>query len=156
DELSKSLAESVPRRESLRRLGIVFAGAVLGPFGLRTASAGRPDPCKAFCNRCPTRLRPQCLAACRACNGKNSRACGTCGSIACCGNGGTCCGTTCTDLARDFNNCGACGRVCPPPGPYEYGACVNGNCVYPCVEGAVRCDGTCTSLDWDPDNCGAC
>src|SRR5260370_30042137 len=28
DEFSKSLAESVPRRESLRRLGAVFAGAV--------------------------------------------------------------------------------------------------------------------------------
>jgi hypothetical protein len=27
DEFSKSLAESVPRRESLRRLGAVFAGA---------------------------------------------------------------------------------------------------------------------------------
>jgi hypothetical protein len=39
DEFSKSLAESVPRRESLRRLGAVFAGAVLGPLGLQTAVA---------------------------------------------------------------------------------------------------------------------
>jgi hypothetical protein len=37
DEFSKSLAESVPRRESLRRLGAVFAGAVLSPLGLGTA-----------------------------------------------------------------------------------------------------------------------
>ena len=29
DEFSKSLAASVPRRESLRRMGAVFAGAVL-------------------------------------------------------------------------------------------------------------------------------
>jgi hypothetical protein len=28
DELSKSLGASVPRRESLRRMGAVFAGAV--------------------------------------------------------------------------------------------------------------------------------
>ena len=45
DEFSKSLAESVPRRESLRRLGAVFAGAVLSPLGLGTAWAGRRDPC---------------------------------------------------------------------------------------------------------------
>src|SRR4029078_1178158 len=77
DEFSKSLSqESVPRRESLRRLGLVFVGAVLIPLalGLETASANpetrrwqtrrfRPasvkpskggsgqDPCQAFC-RC--------------------------------------------------------------------------------------------------------
>ena len=45
DEFSKSLAESVPRRESLRRLGAVFAGAVLSPLGMGTAWAGRSDPC---------------------------------------------------------------------------------------------------------------
>ena len=39
DEFSKSLAESVPRRESLRRLGAVFAGAVLSPLGMGTAWA---------------------------------------------------------------------------------------------------------------------
>ena len=44
DEFSKSLAESVPRRESLRRLGAVFAGAVLGPLGLQNAWARGPDP----------------------------------------------------------------------------------------------------------------
>src|SRR5262245_49293322 len=155
DEFSKSLAESVPRRESLRRLGVVFAGAVLSPLGLPTAWARGPNPCKVFCDRCPKQLRSQCLSACNACNGNTSRLCGTCGSYVCCGNGRTCCRTTCTDLASDFNNCGTCGHVCPQPGPYQYGACVNGNCVYPCVEGAVRCDGTCTSLEWDPDNCGA-
>jgi hypothetical protein len=48
DEFSKSLAESVPRRESLRRLGAVFAGAVLSPLGLGTAWAGKADPCAAF------------------------------------------------------------------------------------------------------------
>ena len=44
DEFSKSLAESVPRRESLRRLGAVFAGAVLSPLGVGTAWAGRTRP----------------------------------------------------------------------------------------------------------------
>ena len=49
DEFSKSLAESLPRRESLRRLGAVFAGAVLSPLGLQTAWAAGTDPCVAFC-----------------------------------------------------------------------------------------------------------
>ena len=40
--------------------------------------------------------------------------------------------------------------------PYEYGACINGRCVYWCVEGSVRCDGICTALGSDPSNCGAC
>src|SRR5262245_21092431 len=49
DDFSKSLAEPVPRRESLRRLGAVFAGALLTPLGLGVASAGgyrapRRDP----------------------------------------------------------------------------------------------------------------
>ena len=44
DELSESLAESMPRRESLRRLRVVLAGAVLSPLGLGAAWAGRQDP----------------------------------------------------------------------------------------------------------------
>ena len=69
DEFSKSLAESMPRRESLRRLGVVLAGAVLSPLGLGAAWAGRPDPCKPFCKCRTTKQQSQCLAACRACNG---------------------------------------------------------------------------------------
>jgi hypothetical protein len=71
------------------------------------------------------------------------------------GKGG--CSGYCTDLANDFDNCGGCGNFCEAPGPYEYGACVDGVCVYQCVEGAGDCgDGTCTYLGADPDNCGAC
>jgi hypothetical protein len=129
DELSKSLAtESLPRRESLRRIGAVLAGAVLSPLGLGTAWARGPDPCKAFCNQCPKSRRSQCLAACEACDRDTSRLCGSCGAYACCG----------------------------WPGPYENGACINGRCEYWCVDGADYCDGTCSFLDSDPDNCGAC
>lgn len=156
DEFSKSLAEPLPRRESLRRLGAVLAGAVLAPLGLETAWAAGRDACKAFCNGCPKSQRTQCLDACRACNSDPSRLCGTCGAYACCGNGAACCGGSCADLANDVNNCGGCGNVCEPPGPYEEVACVSGQCEYWCTEGAVRCNGTCTLLDWDPDNCGAC
>lgn len=158
DEFSKSLAEkSVPRRESLRLLGAALAGALLGPLAGRTALAAGPDPCKKYCNQYPRWQRSSCLAACQACSGDTSRICGSDGSFSCCPGGKPCCNGYCTDLASDFDHCGACGNPCPYPGPYEDGACVDGQCFYWCVEGAADCgDGICTDLLYDPDNCGAC
>lgn len=158
DELTKTLAEeSLPRRESLRRIGFALAGVVLGPLGLQTALAGKQDPCKAFCRCRNKKQQNQCLTACKACGKDTSRLAGNCGGYVCCGGGQTACGSYCTDLDGDVYNCGGCGHVCDQPGPYEYGACVDGNCAYACVEGAADCgDGTCIPLWWDPDNCGAC
>ncbi len=160
DEFSKSLAEdSVPRRESLRRLGAAFASAALMPFSLAlgASKASGPDPCKTFCKCRNKSQQNQCLAACHACNGKTNRLCGTCGSYACCsGSGLACCGGHCTDLLDNFDHCGACGYACEDPGPYEDGACVDGTCLYQCVQGATRCNGVCTYLGSDINNCGAC
>ena len=159
DEFSKSLAEeSVPRRETLRRLGAVFAGAALMPFSLALGAPKRaaPDPCKAFCNQCPKSQRSQCLAACQTCSGNTSRLCGTCGNYACCASGLTCCGGACVDLFEDYDNCGACGNACEELGPYEYGACVDGTCLYKCVTGALFCNGACIPVLSDPNNCGGC
>jgi hypothetical protein len=183
DEFSMSLADKfVPRRESLRRMGAVLAGAVLSQFGLGSAWAAGRDPCKSFCGCSNKAQQNQCLAACQACSGNTSRLVGSCGSYTCCstaacngvcsdlrsdpncgacGNdcsdlGETCCGNYCADLANDFDNCGGCGAGCAYPGPYEDGACVDGHCAYSCVPGAIDCDGICTSVDSDPDNCGAC
>ena len=184
DEFSKSLAEdSLPRRQSLRWLGAALAGAVLSPFGGGAAWAGKKqDPCEAFCSRCSTKTRNQCLNACRACNGNTSRLGGSCGNYTCCstaacngacsnlrsnpncgacGNdcrvyGETCCGNYCADLKNDFDNCGSCGFRCPDPGPFEFGECIGGVCLSACVEGAVKCNGVCSVLDSDPNNCGAC
>jgi hypothetical protein len=172
DAFSKSLAESVSRRDTLRLLGAVFTGAVLTPLGLGTAWAGGPDPCKTFCN-CPTRAQQsQCLAACTACNGVTSHVCGSCGNYACddllddpncgaCGNncgaiGETCCGDHCADLANDVNNCGACGSVCAAAPANEVVTCEFGTCDYDCAPGTLDCNGTCTPVNSDPANCGAC
>ena len=145
DEFSKSLAEkAVPRRQTLRLLGAALAGALLSPLGLKSAWAGGPDPCKAFCKCRNKSQQNRCLAACRACSGDTSRLCGSCAT-----------GFACTDLASDASNCGACGNVCRP-GPLEDAACFDGRCVYQCVEGAVRCGGRCTFLESDRYNCGAC
>lgn len=157
DELSKSLAEkSIPRRQSLRLLGAAVAGALLSPLGLGTSWAGGLDPCKSFCNQYPKKHRSSCLAACQACSGHTNRVCGSSGSFVCCDTGSACCNGHCTDVANDFDNCGACGASCGDPGPYEDGACIDWQCFYWCAEGAVDCGGGCTSLDSDPDNCGAC
>ena len=183
DEFSKSLAESVPRRESLRRLGAVFAGAVLSPLGLQTVWAGKADPCAAFCKCHHKAEQTKCLAACKACKGDTSRIGGSCGSHVCCSIaacrgvcsslksdpncgacghncralGETCCGDYCADLAHDVFNCGRCGTICAEPAPFESVACVSGRCLYDCAEGADDCgNATCTPLGWDPDNCGAC
>src|SRR5262249_22358505 len=157
DEFSKSLAESVPRRESLRRFGAVFAGAVLPPLGLQSAWAKGPDPCKTFCKCRNKTQQTQCLAACKACNSDTSRVCGSCGSYVCCAAGKSCCSGHCTDLHTDVHNCGGCGRNCGAPAVNQSVACIGGLCTYNCVAGAEDCgDGTCTHVDSDPDNCGAC
>ncbi len=75
------------------------------------------------------------------------------------------------DLASDRNNCGECGRACPPdnyyvrlgpPGPYleVVFLCVTGKCEMTCTPGYADCDGIpdngCeTSLN-RPESCGAC
>jgi Stigma-specific protein, Stig1 len=153
DELSKLLAVSVSRRESLRTIGVVLAGAALSTLGVNTAWAARPDRCTAFCRWCPTRKkRNQCQEACRACNGNTSRLCGSCGAYVCCSAGTTCCNGICTDLYSDFNNCGACGYVCP-----TNNVCANGTCVpLRCVPGAIPCGGVCVLPTSDPNNCGGC
>src|SRR4051794_23816507 len=115
DEFSRSLAESVPRRESLRRLGAVFAGAVLSPLGVGTAWAGhharsrQKDPCIAFCKCGTATKQSQCLATCRACNGNTGRIGGSCGNYVCCSTAS--CRGVCSDLLHD-PNCGACGNDC--------------------------------------------
>src|SRR5215212_4962474 len=152
DELSKLLAESVSRRESLRRIGTFVAGAVLTPWGLGTAWAAGPDRCKAFCRGCSNKAqRDQCLAACRVCNGNTSRLCGSCGAYACCPTSAACCNGTCTSVNSDANNCGACGHACPASSPI----CNQGTCGA-CPQGTTNCSGACISTNWDGLNCGGC
>jgi hypothetical protein len=177
DEFSKSLSEeSVPRRESLRRLGAAFLAAVLAPLAIEPDSAsanpdtrprrrrgrrliqrnqkGKPanDACTAFCKRCHGRpQRDQCLTACRQCGNDPTHMHGTCGAYACCPAGTTYCSGTCVFVNSDTSNCGACGRACGGSTPY----CINGTCT-DCAPGQTKCNGTCTDLYWDPANCGAC
>jgi hypothetical protein len=148
DEFSKSLAnESVPRRESLRRLGAALAGALIAPLviGAEMASANpddrakrrrrhrrfrRPgggtlrDACTAFCSKCSTKpKRNHCLSACRACCNDPRRLNGRCGNYVCCAAGTTYCSGYCVDLTNDVGNCGACRHACG-----EAENCIGGEC----------------------------
>lgn len=65
-----------------------------------------------------------------------------------------------TPLLQDPNNCGACGKVCPPA-PNAAPACSAGSCVLLCAFGFNDCDGDpsngCEAVfASDPLNCGSC
>ena len=95
-------------------------------------------------------------------------------ATATCGSGG--CGFTClpgwgncdgnaangceTQLSSNQNNCGACGRVCPPAANAT-ATCRNAACGFTCLPGWGNCDGNplngCESnLITNALNCGAC
>jgi PKD repeat protein len=66
--------------------------------------------------------------------------------------GSTQCGSICTDLQADDENCGACGHACIPGLQY----CEGGECLTACPDGSGQCNGACPDYQTDPNNCGAC
>ncbi len=98
DELTRILAGSVPRREALKRLGGLVAGAFLGLFGLGGKAQGQGPTgaqlvvyCTNLCNLpCPyLTLRRFCYNPCIA-NGGVGMICAACTFCACAGVGQPC------------------------------------------------------------------
>ena len=105
DAFSKSLAESVSRRDMLRRLGAVFAGAVLGPLALAAGSGLAAQP----------RAKPSAkVARKRGCDCADDRDCPV---------GQLCCSGVCVNACFDNLNCGACGFVCDSGFSCQAGVC---------------------------------
>lgn len=68
-----------------------------------------------------------------------------------CGDGSQVCGTSCTAIARDAENCGACGKKC---GAGE--VCSQGACAASCGGGTTKCGTSCVDTKSDGSNCGGC
>jgi hypothetical protein len=68
-----------------------------------------------------------------------------------CGPGTALCNGTCTVLAFDPSNCGACGTQCQ-----KGQACSNGKCGLDCNGGTTLCASACVDTQNDPSNCGGC
>lgn len=68
-----------------------------------------------------------------------------------CGTGSTQCGDTCTVIARDPQNCGACGKTCAAGE-----VCSQGVCASSCGGGTNKCANECVDTMSDPRNCGGC
>jgi hypothetical protein len=63
----------------------------------------------------------------------------------------TTCGTVCTDLKADPQNCNACGTKCA-----ELQTCDEGRCTVLCVNESLRCNDTCIDPQTDRQHCGSC
>jgi hypothetical protein len=123
DAFSKSLAESVSRRESLRRLGAVFAGAALSALGLAAArGAHNQDECWDD-EDCPQGLA--CCSGICVDLGFDNQNCGACGNVCrIIGSNSACCSGICRNIDFDNTNCGACDVVCPDGTSCQAGGCV--------------------------------
>jgi hypothetical protein len=68
-----------------------------------------------------------------------------------CGAGSQQCSGVCTVVARDTENCGACGKKCAAGELCSAGACASS-----CGTTTTKCGSECVDTKSDPRNCGAC
>jgi alpha-tubulin suppressor-like RCC1 family protein len=76
---------------------------------------------------------------------------GTVSNNPCGGNNLAMCGASCVDVAGDYQNCGACGKVCPADQ-----VCSHGACAVVCGGGSTRFGNRCVDLKANPAACGNC
>jgi hypothetical protein len=108
--------------------------------------------CANFGECLDTKSNPFACGSCSTpCNGTRCNN-GTCDPKSCISPTATFCPSGCSELSRDFQNCGACGNQC---GPAD--SCQGGKCVPPQCDGATYCRNTgCTDTTSDTLNCGGC
>jgi hypothetical protein len=141
DELAKALAGGLSRREALRRLGGGVAAALMSTLGLGKAwgqigAVACGDYCKGAVgfdpkDKASKKRFAACVPSCDHCQEDGGKICGTLtnGSVICCEQTDTCCGTGCC-------------------GPDQ--ECQNGQCMTPspfCTEGDVSASGTCSGTN---------
>src|SRR6266849_6828267 len=101
DDLTKALAEGIPRRQALARLAGLFGGALLGALTFSGLAGADQGGCPAGTVRCPMITKKVCCSTLAAC----------CGDV-CCGAGYQC---ACPGLCcpPDYI-CGPLGCTTPP------------------------------------------
>lgn len=68
-----------------------------------------------------------------------------------CGEGAQECNGSCTVIARDSQNCGACGKACAAGE-----VCSAGTCSSSCGSNTTKCGAECVDTKTDDRNCGSC
>ena len=162
DDLARSLAHGVSRREALRKIGGTLLGAALASLVPGTTEAapggggGGPSPGRCGLPGQPCKFNSQCCPGTVCLNG--SCACGF-GSTLCqgqclsnCPNGQIRNPNTCDcefpdgsrpNFSNDPNNCGTCGSVCDDNNVCTTNTCVNGGCVHISIAGCCTGDAQC-------------
>jgi hypothetical protein len=141
DNLARAMADEVPRREALRRLGAGLIATFLASLGARPASAACPpgtSPCGRRCVNLQTD-RNNCGSCGHECRDDQSCVTGSCSGGAACPTGLTRCKGRCVNLQTDRNNCGACDHECR-----DGQSCVGGNCSGGSSGGGSICGAYCS------------
>jgi hypothetical protein len=137
DDLSKTLAGGVSRRDVLRLIGGSIGGTVLATIGVGEAQAATSS-CAAYCANFHGAAHAQCMQTCKRCGSDTSRLCagfGPGGGVTCCPGPGpvTCCsgpngGVTCCPSGSNccFNGSGT--TICCPSGTFCCGGPTNSIC----------------------------
>ena len=163
DELTKALGAAATRRQAIKRVGGVLAGAFAGAIGLgRADTQAQGGPGGSKCSNQGQSCRAQKCCQGLECIGDLSAG-GT--NKFCCPSGTRPCNGVCLNLTGDVNNCGSCGNVCPgSTDPCKVAACVNGSCTTvagnngaPCEDGDLCTVGdTCQSGVCKPGSVKVC
>lgn len=163
DDLSVALATATTRREALRRVGGLLAGAFVASLGFDSLALGRPsNDCKTFCQGRRGNAHRTCMSGCKRCARQGLKPCfsGRSGAVECCAAGLSCCDSQCVKLGENPDHCGRCGNACPEnkpdccPDPDIVAFCTNlaGDdfncrvCGHPCAGGETCEAGTCIGV----------
>jgi hypothetical protein len=137
DELAKALAEAVPRRQALRRLGGGLAGGLLASLGLGTLGAGtawgQPQASRPGCGHACAQyhdpgnnaLFATCTEVCESCKTTGGTLCLGTEAVDCCDPGEVCCQGSCCGSGQVCLSNGTCAQPCTPTANFSDPQCCN-------------------------------
>ena len=130
-----------PRRRAPRGAPLTLTGC-----DEELVCAGGRDRLRRPLRVAPVRRGRTAARAARACGALEACSAGACG----CAAGVATCGGACTDLARDPENCGACGDRVRAAAPLCATRTARSSCAASCPAGLTACAGACVDLGVGP------